>query len=390
MKNLSVVLLLAMAALASQASGLEVWFERPRSSEFVFGEVEVLIRAAPEEEVGTVQLMVDGREVALFERPPFRVLVDVGQENVEHEFMALVRSVSGETRSAAVVTPALQIDEVVDLGLQQLYITVTGFKGRVLDLEEEDFRIQDEGRRQEIVTFERGDIPLTATLLLDSSLSMKGDRIAAALRGANEFVEAMKPLDQAMVLLFSDRLLRATEFSEDREMLSQALTDVEAAGGTSINDHLFLALSRLEAVQGRRVVVLFSDGSDVHSVLPMEGVLQKARRSQALIYWIQLRDPGEESEVPEYTTSWRDVEGNRTEFKDLRQAIRESGGRIEVVDSLERLEQAFAGILAELREQYVLGYYPNEANHDGSWRNVRVRLDRPNLDVRTRGGYFDY
>jgi len=389
-KRLSVLPTLAVVLLASQAVALEVWIERPRPSEFVVGQVEVLIRAAPEEEVGTVQLMVDGRQVALFDRPPFRVAVDVGQENTEHEFEVLVRSVAGELKSASVVTPALRIDEVVDLGLQQLYVTVSGFGKRVLDLAEEDFRILDEGKRQEIVTFERGDIPLTATLLLDCSLSMKGDRLAAALQGANEFVEGMKPLDQAMVMLFSDRLLRATEFSEDREMLSQALTRVEAAGGTSINDHLFLALSRLEAVQGRRVVVLFSDGSDVHSVLPMEGVLQKARSSRALIYWIRLRDQGEDSEVPEYTSSWRNVEANRREFKDLRLAIQESGGRIEVVESLEELEEAFAGILAELREQYVLGYYPSEAKHDGGWRDVRVRIEKSGLDVRTRGGYFDY
>ena len=390
MRGLSLVLSCIVAAVASQAGALEVWFERPRPSEFVFGDVEVLIRAAPEEEVGTVQLIVDGREVALFDRPPFRVAVNVGQGNTEHEFRVVVRSVNGETKTAAVVTPILQIDEVVDLGLQQLYVTVNGFNGRVLNLEQQDFRIVDEGKRQEMVTFERGDIPLTAALLLDCSLSMKGERLAAALQGANEFVEEMKPLDQAMVMLFSDRLLRTTEFSEDRELLSRALTDVEAAGGTSINDHLFLALSRLEAVQGRRVVVLFSDGSDVHSVLPMAGVLQKARSSQALIYWIRLRDPREESEVPEYTSSWRNVEANRREFKDLRQAIQESGGRIEVVDNLAELEEAFAGILAELREQYVLGYYPSQANHDGAWRNVRVRVEKQNLDVRTREGYFDY
>ncbi len=390
MKRLSVLATLALVLLASQAVALEVWIERPRPSEFVFGQVEVLIRAAPEKEVASVRLTVDGRQVALFDRPPFRIAVDVGQENTEHEFEVLVRSVDGELKSAAVVTPALQIDEVVDLGLQQLYVTVSGFGKRVLNLAEADFRILDEGKRQKIVTFERGDIPLTATLLLDCSLSMKGDRLAAALQGANEFVEGMKPLDQAMIMLFSDRLLRVTEFSEDRQMLSQALTRVEAAGGTSINDHLFLALSRLEAVQGRRVVVLFSDGSDVHSVLPMEGVLQKARSSRALIYWIQLRDPRENSEVPEYTSSWRNVEANRREFKELRLAIQDSGGRIEVVESLEELEEAFAGILAELREQYVLGYYPSEAKHDGGWRDVRVRVEKSGLDVRTRGGYFDY
>jgi len=389
-KSLSVILSVAMAALASQVAGLELWIERPRPSEFVFGDVEVVIRAAPAEAIATVQLTVDGRQVALFDRPPYRIVVDVGHENEEHEFEAVARSRSGETRSAVVVTPVLQIDEVIDLGLQQLYVTVSASGRRVLNLDQADFKILDEGKPQEIVTFERGDIPLTATLLLDCSLSMKGERLAAALEGANEFVAGMRPLDQAMVLLFSDRLLRVTEFSEDREVLSQALTEVEAAGGTSINDHLFLALRRLEAVQGRRVVVLFSDGSDVHSVLPMEGVLQTARRSQALIYWIYLREPGEEFEIPEYTSSWRNVKANRQEFKDLRETIQDSGGRIEVVDSLESLEEAFAGILSELREQYVLGYYPSEARHDGRWRTVRVKADRPGVDVRTRGGYFDY
>ena len=148
MKSLSLVLSCIVAAVASQAGALEVWFERPRPSEFVFGDVEVLIRAAPEEEVETVQLIVDGRDVALFDRPPFRVAANVGQENTEHEFRVVVRSVNGETKTAAVVTPVLQIDEVADLGLQQLYVTVSGFNGRVLNLEQQDFRIVDEGKRQ--------------------------------------------------------------------------------------------------------------------------------------------------------------------------------------------------------------------------------------------------
>ena len=74
--------------------------------------------------------------------------------------------------------------------------------------------------------------------------------------------------------------------------------EVEASGGTSINDHLFMALTRLESVQGRRVVVLFSDGADVHSVLSMAEVLSKASSSQALIYWIHLREPGEPLTAP--------------------------------------------------------------------------------------------
>ena len=83
--------------------------------------------------------------------------------------------------------------------------------------------------------------------------------------------------------------LGASDFTGDQETLRAALSEVDASGGTSINDHLFLALKRLETNQGRSVVVLFSDGADVHSALSMAEVLEKVRRSQSLIYWIYLR-----------------------------------------------------------------------------------------------------
>jgi VWFA-related protein len=120
----------------------------------------------------------------------------------------------------------------------------------------------------------------------------------------------------------------------------------------------------------------------------MAEVLQKARRSQALIYWIHLRDPGE-SEVPSYTTPWRDVEANREEFRTLRETVVESGGRIEEVETIEALDDAFTGILSELRDQYVIGYYPTRAVGDGSWHDVKVRLQTRG-SVRTREGYIDY
>jgi len=303
----------------------------------------------------------------------------------------VARDVEGESASSVMVTSALQVDEIVEVELQQLYVTVTEGGQRVLDLDRDDFRITDEGKHQELVTFERGDVPITASLILDSSLSMeKGERLAAALQGAEVFLSGMNPLDRAMVMLFSDRVLRMTDFGDDQESLTQALEGVQAAGGTAINDHLFLALSRLEMDQGRRVVVLFSDGEDVHSVLSMGDVIHKAHSSQALIYWVFLREPGQDDEVRTYTTSWRDADANLQEAKMLRRAIRESGGRIEVVEDPAELDDAFAGILAELREQYVLGYYPSADHGDGKWHDVKVRVERSAVAVRTREGYIDY
>jgi Ca-activated chloride channel family protein len=388
--RLTIPLALFLAFVATQAAAVEVWIDRPSGLEYVYGQVEILATVVSEESVAGVEIWVDGNRLGELVEPPYNVTVDVGYDNKVHEFQAIARSSTGKTATARVITPVLEVDEVVDIELQQLYVTVSQFDRRVLDLQRQDFRILDDGDRQEMVTFERGDVPLAAVLLLDCSLSMMGERLEAALNGARVFVEGMEELDEAMVMLFSDRLLRETEFSSEQTELDAALTGVEATGGTAINDHLFAALSKLEARQGRRVVVLFSDGADVHSVLNMEEVLRKARLSQALVYWIFLPETGDEEGAPSYTSAWRNIEGNKLQFRQLREAVRESGGRVHPLESLDQMDEAFAGILAELREQYVLGYYPTVAQGDGSWHAVKVRVKKSGLDVRARGGYLDY
>ena len=391
MNRLATLVVMALFAAPVLGAPVEVWIDKPRSSGFVFGDVDFEATVNAEEAVALVQFLLDGKVVAEFVHPPYRMLVDVGFENEEHEFRVVAKTTSGLTGEAVMVTAALHVDEAVDVGLQQLYITVSDGGKRVQGLGSEDFKIYDQGDRQEIVTFERGDIPLTAALLLDCSLSMeKGERLEAALRGAKVFLEAMNKLDRARVMLFSGRLLRETASTDDVAELAASLESVTPVGGTAINDHLYMSLSNLEREQGRRVVVMLSDGEDVHSVLEMRDVLQKARHSQALIYWIYLREEGAESELPTYTTSWRDLESNRREAKLLRETVRESGGRIEIVESVEDLDAAFAGIIDELREQYVIGYYPSADRGDGSWHKVKVNVKHPSASVRTRGGYYDY
>lgn len=381
---------LILMLFATQAAAVEVWIDSPSGLEYVYGKVDIVATVVSDENVSGVEIWVDGNRLGELVEPPYQVAVDVGYENKVHEFKVIARSVTGKTATSRVVTPVLEVDDVVDIELQQLYVTVTHFGQRVLDLRRQDFRILDDGDRQEVVTFERGDVPLTAALLLDCSLSMMGERLEAALDGARVFIDGMQELDEAMVMLFSDRLLRETGFSGNQSELGAVLSGVEATGGTAINDHLFAALAKLEARQGRRVVVLFSDGADVHSVLTMEEVLRKARLSQALVYWIYLPEAGDEDGAPSYTSAWRDIEGNKLQFRQLREAVRESGGRVHPLESLDQMDEAFAGILAELREQYVLGYYPTIAQGDGSWHTVKVRVRKAGLDVRTRGGYLDY
>ncbi|PYQ64466.1 MAG: hypothetical protein DMF53_07375 [Acidobacteria bacterium] len=163
------------------------------------------------------------------------------------------------------------------------------------------------------------------------------------------------------------------------------MASTQAAGGTAVNDFLYLSLKLLDARQGQRVVVLFSDGSDIHSVLPAADVLWKARAGQSLIYWIQLGGKHQS-----FTSAWRDFKGNDREYSELEKAVKESGGRILEINRVEELEGAFRNILQELRQQYALGYYPTNAKSDGSWHKVQVTLKSGGGRVHTREGYADY
>jgi len=188
---------------------------------------------------------------------------------------------------APLTSETLQITGEFEFSLQQLYVTASSHSESVVPLREEDFSIVDNGQRQELVTFARGDIPFTAMLLVDASQSMVGEKIVSAQRGVRNFADRMKPLDEAKLVIFSDYVRAVSPFTSFPEVLTAGLERVTAVGGTAINDVLYIALSRLEERQGRRVVVLLSDAIDSHSALGMRHVLPSARRSQALVYLIR-------------------------------------------------------------------------------------------------------
>ncbi len=375
-------------------SSISVSLDSPDPFTPAHGLVRIESVVVAEEAIERVAFYVDGVVVGELEQPPYELLADVGEENREHRFQVVAYGASGATGSSSLTTPAFRVDEIVSITLQQLYVTVTSGDHRLTDLGRGDFAVYDQDTRQRIVTFARGDIPFTAAVLLDSSVSMEGDKLRSALAGAETFFRGMQKLDEGKLLVFSDRILHTTPFTTFQDVLTAGLSRVRARGGTALNDHLYLALKQLETRQGRRVVVLLSDGVDSHSVLSMSEVAEHARRSQALIYWLRLpyrKAAGKTGdELPSISSPWRDTEGYNREIELLRRTVTESGGRVELLSSLAEITPAFAGILAELREQYVLGFYPEHARHDGSWRRLNVRVRSPGAEVRCREGYVDY
>lgn len=377
-----------LLALASPASAeFFVLLISPKENVTVFGEVEVVAEVSPQGVPATVEFWVDGEKVGELSEPPYRWLVDVGQENRSRRLEARARSLQGETANAVLTTLAIPIDEVVTLELQQLYVTVVAAGERVLDLGRLDFEIRDNGSVQEIVTFTAGHVQLAAALLIDASVSMRGRRLQFALRAARAFAAGVEPEDEVSIQLFADRLLFESPFSSEAEVSTAGLEGVEAEGGTALNDHLYRALRQLESRQGRRVVVLLSDGVDSHSVLRMREVTWLARRSRAMIYWVRT-EPW--LATKRRSSAWKGPSLYRSEYERTEEVILESGGRILTLESVAEAEGAIREILAELREQYVLGYYPSVSRNDGSWHRVRVDVNRPGTSVRTRGGYIDY
>lgn len=384
----AVAVVAALAAALGAEEPASVLILSPQPGAPVFGEVEVELSPYPESAVDRLELFVDDASVGELERPPYRLTVDVGTENREHSFRAVLYTRDGAQAESVLVTPAFAVDEVVDAKLQQLYVTVSRDGRRVLDLVGEDFVVLDQGTRQELVTFARGDVPMTAILMVDSSASMEGDRLRQAVKGVDVFLSRLGAQDEASVLLFSDRLLLSSPIANDPRTIRAGLDTVAAGGGTALNDHLYLALKRLEPRQGRRVVVLLTDGIDSHSVLGMRDVAWLARRSQAIVYWIRTQ-PRDEAHSSRFS-SWKDAEAYRQEYRELVASVISSGGRIVDLERLEDAENAFAELMNELREQYVLGYYPSNARNDGSWHQVHVRARPGGVQVRTRGGYIDY
>jgi Ca-activated chloride channel family protein len=352
----------------------------------VFGLVEVTLEAkAQSPAFDKVEIYLDGRLVGVKQAPPYRFQADAGQNNEAHHFEAIAYAGGRPVGSATLRTGKMQVDLEVDIHLQQVFATVERSGTRRGPLRRDDFLLSEDGVPQELAVFEHGEVPFTAVLLVDASGSMAGSRLAAAVDGARAFAAALGRMDEAKLILFSDRLLLETPFTSIPAVLDLALHGVAAGGGTALDDALWLAMKRLESHPGRKVAVLLSDGVDVESVLPMTGVRQAARGGEVSIYWLKL--PTDEGDNVRRFSNWRDDIGHRHEIEELAQAVRESGGRIQPLQ-LDQVKRTLQDLVRELRDQYLLGYYPERRQGPGSWHTLKVSL-RGGGKVRAPRGYAE-
>jgi len=265
-----------------------------------------------------------------------------------------------------------------------LNVTVVDNQNRyVTDITEDEFTVLEDGLRQELTFFNRTNLPIALSLLIDTSASME-NRLTTAQDAAIGFVRKLRPQDFAQVVDFDSRVEIAQDFTSNAADLERAIRTTTAGGSTSLHNALYISLKGLEKIKARsldevrrRAIVVLSDGEDTSSLVSYEEVLELAKRSETAIYTIGLQ-----AKDSAQTKGFREAE-----FV-LRQFAQETGGRAYFPSRVEDLKDVYGQIADELSSQYTIGYASKNSRRDGGWRRVVVQIARPNMTARTKRGYY--
>lgn len=262
----------------------------------------------------------------------------------------------------------------------------------VTDLTKDDFKIYEDGVEQKVSYFSKEvNLPITLALLMDTSYSMH-NTLVAEQDAASRFVrEVLRKKDEALVMTFDTDINLLADFSEDPSVLDRAIRratiNVDASGiggtggtipsqggGTDLYDAVYLACNdELAHEAGRKAIVLLTDAEDTGSKVSLGQAVEAAQRSDSVIHVILIIDP-------------RETEGYGPGV--AMRMTSDTGGRVINVRHGNDLEKAFDEISTELRSQYVLGYYPLNPKHDGTFRRIKVDVHRPDMKILARKGYY--
>jgi VWFA-related protein len=309
----------------------------------------------------------------------------------------------------------------IETSLVTLPVSVLDREGRfVAGLRKENFQVFEDGVQQKIEYFASVEQPFTVALLLDVSGSTEA-RAGEIRNSANNFISQLRADDKVMIIAFSDRVRVMCEPTNNRSVLQDAISRSSVGGGTAIYDAVDTAFDKLRQVQGRKAVVLFTDGVDTNSKrAKSDSTIREAEEMDALIYSIryntyndmQQRNGGGNQRYPNpNTNSGGGILGailggifggnvqigngsgmSKEEYEKglmyLQDLARVSGGRFFQAETTANLDTAFRGIAEELRRQYSIGYLPENVGQAGQRKQVKVRVNRPNAIVKTRTSYI--
>ena len=271
----------------------------------------------------------------------------------------------------------------VNVRLVNVFTTVTDSRGApVADLSKDDFQLFEDGVPQTIKVFEKESaIPLSIALAIDTSPSTMRD-FKLETTSARRFVHSiLRNEDRLSVFEVTENIDQMTRFTSDLRTIERGIDSLKTGPGTSIYDAIFLCSESLLDREGRKVLVLITDGGDTTSKADYNTALRRAQQAEAIVYSIIV--------VPVEADAGRNLGGEHA----LIQISKDTGGKYYYAEGQQQLDEAFRKISDELRTQYLLAFYPSRKVSDSPFRRIKVELTKKDPEgqayqVRHRAGYY--
>lgn len=386
----------------------------PTAEQYAYGILTIRAETdLPAEQILRVDFSVDGRPAGSAEAPPWEVDHDFGRgfEAQRIRAVALLRD-GGQISAEMLTTPLEGSDFFINARLVTLEATVTDYRDRLVgDLRREEFRVFEDGTRQEISHFAVEERPIRVALLIDSSSSMaQRGKMTRAIQAAQGFLQYLKKgQDKAALIVFNNNVAQWSDFTDDFGELGMLIGRIKPEGGTAIVDALDQVAPLFEEETGRKAIVLLTDGVDEHSTTTVDEAIEKVRALGIKVYSIGIMDNDYFTrEMQESYAERKPLQGKRPDVDptDARKSDRtftrgekpgsilfegladETGGASFYPQKLEELPLMFARVADELRNMYSIGYIPTNKARDGKWREIEIETDRSGTNVRAKRGYY--
>ena len=279
--------------------------------------------------------------------------------------------------------PAPQLGEdatlTVDVDLVNVFFTVCNKKGNlVTDLDKDSFKVFENDTRQVITNFsQETELPRTIAVMVDTSGSVR-EKLRFEQEAAIDFLYATlrRGRDHGLIFTFDSEVNLRQDYTDDPASLAQAIRNMRAGGGTRLYDALYFAVEKLAGQEGRRAIVLISDGDDNSSRRTFTEAVEFAQRHDVTVYSI--------------STSAVGIRIGDTRYADsvMKTVAQETGGNSFFPQGAKELVASFKKISKELGAQYTLGYRSTNPKRDGSFRRIRIEVDNKRYTVRARAGYY--
>ncbi len=363
---------LAAAGLAAQspAEGPQLKILSPGEDAYVTGSTLLRARVEPPESVTGLTFFVNGRQACALTALPFECEWDAGPAVREHQVRAVATLKDGGRIVQTIRTKSVGYTERVDVDVVQVTVTVSDGRGRfVRGIPQGSFHVFEDGHQQAISHFANEDVPLELVAAIDISGSM-APAMPKLKSAVKQFLGDVPGQDQVTLLGFNDNVFTLTRKTTDPAERIKAVDRLAPWGSTALYDVLLRGVEMLGRQTGRKALVVFTDGEDQGSHATINDVERRLQSSDVTLYMIG--------------------QGRGVTMEPLRRIMDRlstpTGGRALFTDSIDELHDAFAELLDELSNQYLLGYQSSNSKRDDQWRKIKVDVDGHH-DVRARLGY---